>query len=275
MLTAGTAGPRILPMNTAKELAQISRLRRERDGNVNCARSWSENDRKYTSDKVCRKLVRDSLKSARRLNRKLVTIKRAGTQRPVSIVMTALLPLIEGVRASAIEFANSEVTRVRELLATNGGNVDAFAPAENDYSTEWDRRKRAERDARRAYRAWILKLTHPTVAKPEGYEGTERSAAREAVRELDADGVQRYERDVIEDAEWSYIAYVFKMDAKVGKVTAARLHGNRPGVWSQSHLIVTTEGGQEVIWRTQQIENRSVLGKYFPQWPSRIVKEVA
>jgi hypothetical protein len=265
-------------MNTAKELAQISRLRRERDGAVSCARSWRENDRKYTADKICLKIERDSVKTARRANRKLVTIKRTGTHRPITIVMRALLTLIEGVRASAIEFANSEVTRVHALLDTYQGNINGFAPGDDNYTTTWDKRERFEREAKRAYRAWILKLTHPTVEKTEGYETSEARAQRESIRELGTDGVQRYERDVIEDAEFSYIAYVFKMDAKVGKVTAARLHGmhgNRPGVWSHSHLIVTNEAGQEIIWRTQQIENRSVLGKYFPQWPSRIVKAIA
>lgn len=72
----------------------------------------------------------------------------------------------------------------------------------------------------------------------------------------------------------SYDAYVAKMIAKIGDVTEATMQTSS-NVWGYSVLEVTTVAGERQIWTTQQIVNRSVHGKLFNQWPSRLAASKA
>jgi hypothetical protein len=71
-----------------------------------------------------------------------------------------------------------------------------------------------------------------------------------------------------------YTSFIEKLEKKVGPHLSASLEGNH--VWSSSVLTVTkTDGGVTIVtekWFTQQIDNISVLGRPFLQWPSRKVK---
>lgn len=85
------------------------------------------------------------------------------------------------------------------------------------------------------------------------------------------DRVERFVKNARDGAAASYVAYVQKLLLKVGPgVVTATLDEN--GVWGYSHLTVTFENKAPEVWHTRQIANVSKLGKYFPQWPTRKVK---
>lgn len=261
-------------MNTAKELAKIVQARKARDAKMFYARQYAGPWANLSHHKpgVAKRNVRDQVKGARKENHKLVALLRIGRARPVSLVMAALMTRIEDARRGALAFVAHEMDLLATALVTHRGNVNAIAP-EMPRGDIWNRRYQLEREIAMMKRSWVFSVTKATVENPERhYEPEAERAARESIREIDPEGIERFTRDSIEDAEYTYLEFVFKMDAKVGEAAAARMHDK--GLWYHSHLIVTKPDGSEVIWFTQQIENRSKLGKYFPQWPSRIVKEI-
>lgn len=81
--------------------------------------------------------------------------------------------------------------------------------------------------------------------------------------------VEKFIANARADAAAQYETFVAKLVHKIGDCETATLDGNH--VWAHSILTVTKTASVEK-WKTQQITNRSVLGKYFPQWPSRKVK---
>jgi flagellar basal body rod protein FlgC len=83
--------------------------------------------------------------------------------------------------------------------------------------------------------------------------------------------VQRFISDSEEATADLYNMFVCKLVKKIGaEAVSAKLEGNH--VWSYSILTVTLKDGTVQRWKTQQITNCSVLGKYFPQWPTRLMK---
>lgn len=84
--------------------------------------------------------------------------------------------------------------------------------------------------------------------------------------EIDLEAVEKYVADQREMASLQYDIFIVKLVGKIGDCITAVLEGNH--VWGESFL--TIDGA--IIWKTQQIDNRSVHGKWFPQWPSRQVK---
>ncbi len=83
--------------------------------------------------------------------------------------------------------------------------------------------------------------------------------------------VTRFVQNAKEEAAAQYDGFICKLVAKVGPCDEASLEGNH--VWS--HSILTVRKGQVFeSWKTQQITNVSVLGKYFPQWPTRLIGRV-
>lgn len=250
-------------MMTAKEFATVKRLQGARDGAMRYAHTIKA-DGARNHYKNVRKSIREQVKRARRDNAKLVAIKRVGSARPVTVVMQALLRRIAQVREAAVLWARERIAEVAADLAKHGWDLEQAAPYDRSH-TSWDRAERARQLVRNAKHNFYAKLTLAAEGYGYGRPGEPN------VRVMNAEAGERFIRQCVEDAEASYISFVFKMDAKVGACTAA--HIDERNVWSYSHLYVTTAAGAQQIWRTQQIENRSVLGKYFPQWPSRQVKE--
>ena len=72
------------------------------------------------------------------------------------------------------------------------------------------------------------------------------------------------------DAALQYEAYVAKLIKKVGDCDSAVM-GFMNGVWYDSNLVVIKNGTKEV-WNTKCIVNRSVYGKVFNQFPTRLRK---
>jgi hypothetical protein len=86
---------------------------------------------------------------------------------------------------------------------------------------------------------------------------------------ISPEAVAKFIAECRADAAAQYDKFVAKLVSKIGDCDSATLSGNH--VWSFSELHVV-KGATRETWRTQQITNCSVLGKYFPQWPSRQVK---
>lgn len=89
----------------------------------------------------------------------------------------------------------------------------------------------------------------------------------------DDERILRFVTQTEEQAANQYNAFVCQLVGKIGpNAASATLEGNH--VWSYSTLTVTLKDGTIQRWKTQQITNCSVLGKYFPQWPTRLMKDV-
>lgn len=84
------------------------------------------------------------------------------------------------------------------------------------------------------------------------------------------EGVARAVNEAAKDAAFQYEAYVCKLVKKVGECNDAKMAFNN-GVWFDSNLVVT-KGEIKEVWNTKCIVNRSVYGKVFNQFPTRLKK---
>lgn len=179
-----------------------------------------------------------------------------------SPIELAVAPL----RADAIERAKREaeasIADMREKLAEAGGDINKVAPYPRGiYGLQFY----LGRERYNRYHA-------VTIADPEhGYQRASLNKEPYFVV-FDDERVQRYITRRMEDAAADYDSFVKKLDAKIGKVKTAALHGNH--VWGYSTLVVTKAGKITEAWKTQQIVNCSKLGKLFNQWPTRKMKDV-
>ena len=101
------------------------------------------------------------------------------------------------------------------------------------------------------------------------YEGLYQNKICETVFVKKGSGEwERKQAQVIECANHSVDAYIYKLAEKIGKkVTAASIKGS---LWDYSTLTVTCEGGEVQQWRTQCIINaRYEYNTIFNQWPTR------
>lgn len=256
-------------MNTAKELAQIHNVRLAVVAAIKSARHWAIPS-KYTDAKLSRKYARDAVKSARKANHKLVALLAAGSARPVSIIMAALLPRIEEVRQQAIVIAQQEIDEVTKKLELANYDIRRFAPVPSYPKGHASRAEFAKYKDAVAYNSYVLRLTKPLNKAPEGYVSQEESENLRSIRSMDAEGCEALVRDYVRGAEGSFFAYVEKLEGKVGEIVSASIDAKF--VWSGSTLTVVTAAGETVKWFTQMIWNRSCLGKVFPQFPTRKVK---
>lgn len=236
-------------MMTSKEFAQAHKARAERAACMNGARSWMSSDRKYTNEKTCRKYAKDSVKNARKANRKLVAALAAGSARPVSLVLATVLPIMEIMAKDAADRSAQHVKNVIAKVAAEGIDVaypEAASLSQNDL---WNRTKRAARDRQNARRSFAMMVTGDKAD----------------------DFTTKYIADEVYGARAQFLAYADKLVLKVGAIKSAELEMVR-GVWGESYLNVVTAEGVAIIWKTQTIVNRSVLDNLFYQWPTRIVK---
>src|ERR1700741_3428363 len=139
-------------MMTVREMTTARTQRAKREAAMRNARHWAEHDRVYTDDKTCRKYAAEGVKNARKANRKLVAALRAGSARPVSLVMATVLPLMEPVAKYAADEALAHVAAVRAEVAAKGLDVAFPEAARLEGNDAWNRQKRAARDRQNARR---------------------------------------------------------------------------------------------------------------------------
>lgn len=242
-------------MLTEKEFVLIRTQTANRAAAMNSARQWTNpaNRGGCYKARVYDGFVKSAVKAARKANRKIVAAKAAGTARPVTVVLAAVLPLMETFATRAAESATAHIAEVRKQVKAVGLDAAFPEPASLASSERWNRAKVAAHDhaaGRRSFAARVCGL----------------------VENCNAD---EYATKQIEDAVFfarsSFLSYAWKLDSKVGDVTAAKLT-TVFGVWGESFLDVTKADGSVIRWKTQTITNYSVYGTPYFQWPTRIVK---
>lgn len=243
-------------MMNVKEFATVKTQGEQRAAAMNNARHWAaaiKTPQEWTTAKDLKNYagyVRDSLKTARKAHAKIMAAKRAGSARPVSLVMAAILPLMETMAHDAADRTTKYIAEVRAKVAAEGLDVAFPEAARLTTQEQWNRAAVAKRDRQNARRAEAARLTD--AAKGADY----------ALKMIE---------DAVYGARAQFLAYAWKLEAKVGNVTEATLQVLR-GVWGESYLYVTTAEGVAQCWKTQTIVNRSVLDNLFYQWPTRTVK---
>jgi hypothetical protein len=246
-------------MMNVKEFAAVRTEGRKRAAAMNSARSWAASIRTPSSWHTAKDLKnyaqykRAALKDARKAHAKVMAAKRAGSARPVGLVLATVLPLMDTMANSAAERTLEHIAEVRAKVAAEGLDVAFPEPVRLETSERWNRLKVAQYDAKvyaRSFAARVSGLVESVDA--------EEFAASEV-------------EDAVYHARAQFLAFAWKLEIKVGAVTAAALETVR-GVWGESYLRVTTAAGVAQCWKTQTIVNRSVLGKLFFQFPTRIVK---
>lgn len=183
-------------------------------------------------------------------------------------IIDAVAPLKERAQALAAERARERVDLVRGQLEAAGWDIRKAAPRPSGFG------ERRESYARKlAQHKFVIAITSHTK-EPRQYRNADGSdhhyeVDNHDIRRMDDEKAQHFIKSMVEASGLSYDAYVAKLTAKIGPTTAAKL--DRDATWSYSNLHVTTQAGEDQVWRTQMIVNVSVLGKLFNQWPTRQV----
>lgn len=170
---------------------------------------------------------------------------------------------IHPLKVEAIDYATQhaakEIEAIRADLEKHGWDINATAPrARSDMS----------RDAYRSAANKHRRYSNCTI----GVEKSGWSLGEKAhVVKMDDDGCARYTREYQRGAALQYDMFICKLVTKVGpRAASATIDGSH--IWGESVLTVTLNDGTTQRWRTHQITNRSKLGLWFPQWPTRLLK---
>lgn len=172
---------------------------------------------------------------------------------------------VHPLKAEAVEQAEKncreDLAKIRAKLEAAGWDLNVVAPRPATFgpgAVSHDEYKRVA--ARRSRYTGVTR----SVDANRSFHGT--TDIVEMVDELCERRVQNWR----EAAAFSYDAFICKLVSKIGACETAELAGNH--VWSNSVLTVTKAGDILEKWHTQEITNVSVLGLYFPQWPTRLLK---
>lgn len=238
-------------MMNHKEFAIVKTQTEAKNASLRSARDWlARIGDKYFSEKDCRAWAKAAVKNARKASRKIVAAKRAGTARPVSLILATMIPLMEVMAKDASERTLAHIADVRAKVEALGLDAAFPEPARLTGNDRWNR------------------------AKVAAFE--RKTAARRFAGKVTGEGKEEFELKEIEDAifmaEQQFRAYADKLEYKVGEVTEARLQVIY-SVWGSSYLHVLTAAGNYETWHTQTIVNRSKLDKLFYQWPTRKLKK--
>jgi hypothetical protein len=175
----------------------------------------------------------------------------------VSPIALAVAPLKNDAMDAASAYGKEVIDKVAAELAKAGMDRELYAP----YPKAFNMGKYEYRQKQAKY-ALVRKLTR-------GLESSRRPGTPD-ICVMDEEFCEKFITECREQAAGQYENFVAKLVHKIGDCESAKLSGNH--VWSNSLLKVVKADGSIENWKTQQITNRSVLGKYFPQWPSRQVK---
>jgi len=173
----------------------------------------------------------------------------------------AVHPLKAQAVLAARKYAEEQIAEIKADLEKHGWDLNKAAPYPNSITT-----------GRKQYIEMIGKYQLYSSVTQWAGNGIRRGGRGEPNPvEMSPEGCQRHTTRLEEIAAFNYDAFICKLVMKVGACKSANLHGDH--VWQSSTLTVVLKDGTKQRWFTQQITNRSVLGKYFPQWPTRLMKE--
>lgn len=174
-------------------------------------------------------------------------------------IKLCLEPMKKDAQDHAAVVAGDMLERMRQELEAAGNDIDKVAPRPRG-----DERRTAYLMAqhRRA------SFDYVTVLREK-----DRYLQRGEPRIVDMcpDRMGKFVADARWEAAQQYDLYVMKLCHKCGDgVVGASIWGNH--IWSESFLTVVLQDGEKQVWKTQTIQNVSVLGKPFLQWPTRLIK---
>ncbi len=165
----------------------------------------------------------------------------------VSLV-NELMKDIEDYENRAFKMAGEQYDNIVKPLMDADGDLDKIAPYPDSRMSKESYRHALNR------RNLLQQLTEPT-----GKDGK--------VRKSSAKLKKKYQENYKQAAHDSFIGWIEKMIDKIGApVIKAESHGDP---WRGSTLRVTTKDGEEQVWDTQMIINRSKYNELFNQFPSR------
>jgi hypothetical protein len=170
---------------------------------------------------------------------------------------------VEPLKVDAIKYAadraRREIEHVRKKLDEHGGDINKAAPYPDS------RLSRNEYAMKKAIHDLFHRLTRRDPKVPTSY-----MPRAPYIVEMDDVRCVGHIEDAERAAAAQYDAFVLKLVHKIGPCRTAKLEGNH--IWGDSLLRVTFADKAPEKWRTRQIDNRSKLGLWFNQWPSRKVK---
>ena len=172
-------------------------------------------------------------------------------------IVAAVRPAREDAIAWAEKMARACVERVRDALAKVENDLDKVAPYPKSTLPKAEYIQQVER--RHLFDSLVK-------WRSSGY----RKPGDPCLVDIDPARVERFVENEKRGVGLQYDSYIYKLVTKIGEVTSAKLEGNH--VWAESFLTVTKPSTEVETWKTQQIANQSVYGRWFPQWPTRKLK---
>ena len=162
-----------------------------------------------------------------------------------SSLVNELLKNIEEYEERAYKLAGEQYDYMMKRLEEHDWDLNKIAPAPNsNMRSEEYRAAQQLRDRFRSMTDGTTNIRKTSPSKKAKFQETNKQAAHD-----------------------SYIAWISKMIDKIGEpVVVATATGNP---WNGSTLNVTTKSGEEQVWHTQMIINRSKYDMLFNQFPSR------
>ncbi len=215
-------------------------------------------------------MIKETKKAAkaRMIAEKLAERARIKEEKRHAVFSTPVAIAVEPLRVDAIKVAEEEgyeyIKGIEAHLEKFGWDIDLAAPR-GDYRRE----PIPLYKVKEARRKQIEFLTVDKEKNRPYYSKDPR------IVEICVDRVVRFIEIEKEMAAAQYEGFVYKLVSKIADHTSASLdpeaaqHG---AVWGRSILTITKPDGSIQRWKTQRIFNRSVYGKIFMQWPTRLMK---
>lgn len=172
--------------------------------------------------------------------------------------------VIHPIKVHAVEVAETHaraaIEAIRAKLEAAGWDINKVAP----YPSSFGKNALYGND----YKVASARYSR-FASVTRSIETTRRHGDPVKIVKMNDDLVERFVQGWKDDAAIQYDMFICKLVGKIGACDSATIDGSH--VWGFSILTVT-KGAVVENWKTQQIENVSVLGKYFPQWPTRLMK---
>lgn len=176
------------------------------------------------------------------------------------LIALAVEPMRQDAIDSAEKTARLVIDGVRNKLAAHDGDFNAAYPyphgSDRNYKyiiyTRNEARSLMIPDASRPHKSYIHNSPYYMV--------------------MDDESCSKYIKMQKQMASEQFDLYVAKLSGKVGTCDNAELTRAYRGVWGDS--LLTVQKGEIIErWRTQHILNRSKLGLWFNQFPTRLLKK--
>lgn len=175
-----------------------------------------------------------------------------------NLIANAVEPLKQKSVDAAVERTINFHKSIIEKLQQNNFDIDAAFPRPKNFTS------RAAYAAAGDLRAAVESIVD--------YEKSSYRMDETRIVKVNADKIVYELEQAALNAQASFDAYVTKLSIKVGTGIVDAHMGYVRGIWSDSNLTVYKNDGSKEVWNTKCITNRSKLGKWFNQFPTRKLK---